>query len=115
MLIFLLLRLDRRTHQHMAARCTWHRAAYEQQVAFGVDPYYFEILCGDALGTHVPGHLLALENPARRLALADRAWRTMRQRVAVSCILHPEIVTLDNASEAFALAGTGHVDHLPVR
>src|SRR6056297_319530 len=112
MLIFLLLRLHRRTHQHMAARCTRHRAANEQQVAFGVYPYDFEVLGGDALGAHVAGHLLALENASGRLALTDRTGRPMRQRVAVRGILHPEIMALDDACKALALAGAGHVDLL---
>src|SRR6056297_393021 len=115
MLIFLLLRLDRRTHQHMAARCACHRAANEQQVAFGVYPYDFEILGGDALGAHVAGHLLALEHASGRLALANGTRRTMRQRVAVRGVLHPEIMALDDAGKTLALAGAGHVDHLTVR
>ena len=64
---------------------------------------------------HVAGHLLAREHAARRLALADRARRTMRQRVAVRRVAHREVPTLDRALEALALRDAGDVDLLADR
>src|SRR5690606_18822015 len=65
-----------------------------------------------AHGTHVAGHLLAREHAARRLALADRAGRAMRQRVAVRRVTHAEVPALDRALEALALGHALDVDHL---
>src|SRR5690625_7441286 len=56
------------------------------------------------------GHFLALEHPPGRLALADGTRRAMRQRVAVRCILHAEIVALAHTAKALALGCAGCLD-----
>src|SRR5690606_9934251 len=49
---------------------------------------------------------------ARGLALADRAGRAVRQRVAVRRVAHAEVPALDRALEALALGHALDVDQL---
>src|SRR5690606_36503125 len=64
--------LDGRTHDDVTTGGTRHCALDQQQVTFGIDTHDFQRLHGYALGAHVSGHLLALENTTRSLALANR-------------------------------------------
>src|SRR6476646_7021437 len=81
-------------------------------MTFGIDLHNFEIHGRTGHITHVPGHLLAREHAARRLALADRTRRTVRQRVAVRRVAHGEVPALDRALEALALGDALEVDGL---
>jgi hypothetical protein len=51
----------------------------QQQVSLGIDANNHEVLGRTAHIAHVPGHFLALEYATRRLVLADRSGRAMRQ------------------------------------
>src|SRR5690606_26329892 len=100
------------THDHVSARCAGNRALHGDQAALGVDPDHFEVLRALLHRTHVAGHLLARKHAAGRLALTDRARRTVRQRVAVRRVAHGEVPALDRALEALALGHALDVDHL---
>src|SRR6185312_6353774 len=104
--------LGRRAHDHVAAGGAGHRALDCDQVALGVHADHFEIHRRTVHGAHVAGHLLAREHAARRLALADRTRRTMRQRVAVRGVAHREVPALDRALETLALGHARDVDDL---
>src|SRR5690606_12525913 len=96
---------------HITARGAWHGTFDQQQVAFRIDTDNFEVLHGDALGTHVAGHLLALENATRGLVLTNRAGGAVGQGVAVGGILHAEVPALDDALKALALGDTRSEEH----
>jgi hypothetical protein len=89
------------------ARRTGNRTLDKQQVALRVHADDLKTLHGHVGGTHVAGHLLALEHAARGLALADGARRAVRQGVAVGRVLRAEVPALDRALEALALGATG--------
>ena len=55
------------------------------------------------------GHLLAFEDPARCLALADRARRPVRNGVAVGGVLTAEVPALDGACVALTLGYAAHI------
>src|SRR5690606_33965240 len=95
--------LHGRTDDDVPARRARDRALDRDQVALAVDLHDFEVHRITAHVAHVAGHLLAREHATRRLALADRTRRAMRQRVAVGGIAHGEVVALDRALEALAL------------
>ena len=84
----------------------------QQQVALGIDANDFEVLRGAAHVTHVAGHLLALEDAARRLVLADGTRRAVRQRVTVGGVLGAEIVALDGTGKSFTDRRANDVDLL---
>src|SRR6185312_1605241 len=107
--------LGRRTHDHVAAGGTGHRALDCDQVALGVHADHFEIHRRTAHVAHLTGHLLAREHAARGLALADRTRRAVRQRVAVGGVAHREVPALDRALEALALGHARDVDDLADR
>src|SRR5688500_540178 len=102
----------RGANDDVAAGRTGNGALDRDQATLGVDLDHLETLHGLLDRTHVTGHLLAREHAARRLALADRARRAMRQRVAVRRVAHLEVMALDRALEALALGHAGHVDDL---
>jgi len=58
------------------------------------------------------GHFLAFEYTSRGLVLADRPRDSMREAIAVTCILRSEVVSLDGPGEAFAFANTPNIDRL---
>ena len=60
-----------------------HRALDHDQPALGVGAHDLQVLGGDADRAHVAGHLLALEDLARVLALAGRAVAAVADRHAV--------------------------------
>src|SRR4029078_5282181 len=111
----LLLRLHGGTNDHVAARSARNRAFDRDEMTIEIDLHDFEIDRGAAHVTHVTGHLLAREHATRRLALADRARRAMRQRVAVRRVAHREVMALDRALETLALRDAGDVDLLADR
>src|SRR5690606_26118286 len=101
-----------RTDDDVTTRSTRNGALDRNQAALGVDLDHFQVLRRLTHVTHVAGHLLALEHAPRRLPLADRTRRAMRQRVAVRGITHGEAPALDRALEALALGHAGDIDHL---
>src|ERR1700761_4680092 len=68
---------------------------------------------GDAIDTHVTGHLLVLEGLAGILTAAGRTDRTMRDRDAVGGAQTTEIPALHAAGKTLTDRGTGNVDKLP--
>src|SRR5688572_7448441 len=102
----------RGANDDVAARRARNRTLDRDQAALGVDLDHLEPLHGLLDRAHVAGHLLAREHATRRLALADGARRTMRQRVAVRRVAHLEVMALDRALEALALGHARHVDDL---
>src|SRR5690348_13274211 len=89
-----------------------HRALDEQQPADRVRADDLEVLLRTVPSTHVPGHLLVLEDAARILAVAGRTVRTVRYRHAVSGAQAAEVPPLHGAGEALALRHAGDVDQL---
>jgi hypothetical protein len=77
-----------------------------------VDADHLQVLHGDPPVAHVSGHLLALEHPARILAIAGRAVRAVRNRHAVTGAQPLETPALHGAGEALADAGAAHIDVL---
>src|SRR5690606_34014841 len=96
----------------VAARRAGHRTLDGDQAALGVDLHHLQALRALRFRTHVAGHLLAREHATRRLALADRTRRAMRQRVAVGRVTHAEVPALDRALETLALGHALDVDQL---
>src|SRR5690606_17540659 len=104
--------LARGTHDDVTTRRTGDGALDCDQAALCVDLDHLQALRGLRVGAHVAGHLLARKHATRGLALADRAGRAMRQRVAVRRVAHAEVPALDRALEALALGDALDVDDL---
>src|SRR5215470_9072516 len=100
-------------HSDPAAVVAGHRALDQDEAALDVGLHHLEIERGDALDTHVPGHLLVLEGLAGILAAAGRAVRAVRDRDAVSGAQAGEVPALHRAGKALADRGAGDVDELP--
>src|SRR5439155_21302977 len=99
-------------HLHDAVARAGHRAADEQQVLARPDVDHGQPALGDALGAHVAGPADALERARRRRRRADRARRAHVVR-AVAGRPAAELVALDRALEALALARARDLDLLP--
>src|SRR5690606_457364 len=104
--------LGGRTHDHVTTSGAGHCALDQQQITLGIDAHDFQGLHGYALGAHVPGHLLALENTTWSLALANRTRDAVGYGVTVSIVLTAEVPALDGTGEAFTLGLTGDVHQL---
>ena len=76
--------LDRRMHDDVGTLVSGNRALDEQQVTLGIDPDHVEVQSRDVVGTHMAGHLLALPDLARILALAGRAVAAVADRHTVA-------------------------------
>jgi hypothetical protein len=105
--------LGSRTHDNVTTSGTGHCTLDQQQITLGIDTHDFQGLHGYALGAHVPGHLLALENTAWCLALANRTRDAVGYGVTVSIVLTTEIPALNGTGKAFTLGLTGDIHHLP--
>ena len=106
----LALGLHGQAHDHATALRTRDGAADQEQVALDVHFDDLQVFHGAAHHAHVTRHALALEHAARRLALADGARGTMRQRDTVGGMVAGEVVPLHGAGKALADGGAGHVD-----
>src|SRR5262249_19351703 len=80
----------------------------EEEIPFGVDANDLVRAGGGALVAHLPGHAHALEDTCR-VGGADGA-RLAHVHGAVRLRAAAELVALDQALEAFALAGACYVD-----
>jgi len=87
-------------------------ADQEQQVPVGVDLHDPDVARGDPLVALAAGHLQALDHPARIAVRADRAAVAEELVGAVALGVDGEVVPLDHAGRAHALAGTDHVHAL---
>jgi hypothetical protein len=84
----------------------------QDQSALGVDGVHDDVLRGDAVPAHPPGHPDALEDAGRRRARPDGAGCAVNAVRAVAGPLALEAVALHDAGEALALAVPGDVDRL---
>src|SRR3954463_4712806 len=75
--------LDGVAHRDPSALGAGNGAFDEDQAALDVGLHHTQIERGDAVDTHVTGHLLVLESLAGILTSAGRTDRTMRNRDAV--------------------------------
>src|SRR5438105_4491212 len=91
-----------------AVHRTRHRAAHEQEIALGVDPYDTQADLGEVAGAHMPGHALAFDDARRVGARRDRS-RLAVPRVAVRLGATVEVMTVDDALEAATLRHAAHL------
>src|SRR3989344_4622470 len=84
----------------------------QQQIAFSVNPHYFQGLHGHALSAHMTGHFFALEYATRSLALANGTRNTVGHGVTVSVVLAAEVPTLDGTGKAFTFGLTSDIHQL---
>src|SRR3954451_11246138 len=104
--------LDGVTHRDPAALGAGNGAFDEDQAALDVGLHHTQIERGDAIDTHVTGHLLVLEGLAGILTSAGRTDRTMRNRHAVGGAQTAEIPALHAAGKTLTDRGAGDVDEL---
>src|SRR5215813_11597119 len=94
--------LDGVAHGDPAAVVAGHRALDQDQPALDIGLHHFEIERGDAIDTHMAGHLLVLEGLAGILAAAGRAMRAVRDRHAVGGAQAMEIPAFHRPGETLA-------------
>src|SRR3954471_10576189 len=99
-------------HLHDAVARPGDRTAHEEQVLARAHVDDGEPALGDALVAHLARAADALEHPRRRRRRADRAGRAHVVR-AVALGAAAELVALDGALEALALADARDADLLP--
>src|SRR5262245_4757708 len=104
--------LDGVAHGDPAAVVAGHRALDQDQPALDIGLHHFEIERGDAIDTHMAGHLLVLEGLAGILAAAGRAMRAVRDRHAVGGAQAMEIPAFHRPGETLADGRAGDVDEL---
>src|SRR5262245_1207370 len=104
--------LDGIAHGDPAAVVAGHCPLDQDEAALDVGLHHLEIEGGDALDTHVAGHLLVLEGLAGILTAAGRAVRAVRDRDAVGGAQAGEVPALHRAGEALADGGAGDIDEL---
>jgi hypothetical protein len=104
--------LDGVAHQHETAGRAGDSAADHDQAFVGVDGRDFDIERGDALVTHMAGHLLAGKGLAGVLPVAGGAGAAMADRHAVAGFEAGEVPALHGAGETLAFAGAANIDFL---
>src|SRR5258705_8993982 len=105
--------LDGIAHGNPAAVVAGDCALDQDEAAIDVGLHHLEIERGNAIDTHVAGHLLVLKGLAGILATASRAVRAVRDRDAVGGAQATEVPALHRTGEALADRGAGDVDELP--
>src|SRR5271165_1925699 len=98
-----------------AALVAGHRTFNQDQAALDIGLHHLQVERGDALDTHMTGHLLVLESLARILAAAGRPMRAVRYRNAMRCAQAAEIPALHGTSKALADRNSGNIDELTNR
>src|SRR5512141_1911015 len=99
-------------HRDPSALGAGNGALDENQAALDVGLHHTQIERGDAIDTHVTGHLLVLEGLAGILTSAGRTDRTMRHRHTVGGAQTAEIPALHAAGKPLTDRGSGDVDEL---
>src|SRR5260221_3128226 len=99
-------------HRDPSALGAGNGAFDQDQAALDVGLNDPKIERGDAIDTHVTGHLLVLEGLAGILTSAGRTDRTMRHRDAVGGAQTAEIPALHAAGKTLTDRGAGDVDEL---
>src|SRR3978361_2376360 len=97
-------------HRDPSAFGAGNGAFDEDQAARNVGLHHAQIERGDAIDTHMTGHLLVLQGLAGILTSAGRTDRTMRDRDTVGGAQAAEIPALDAAREALSAPGAGDTD-----
>src|SRR5579871_4043749 len=104
--------LDGVANPDPAALGAGNRAFDEDQTAFDVGRDHAQIERGDAIYTHVTGHLLVLPGLAGVLTATGRTDRAVRDRHTVGGAQTAEIPALHAAVKTLADRGAGDVDEL---
>src|SRR3954468_21656690 len=104
--------LDGITHRNPSALGAGNGALDEDQAALDVRLHHTQVQRGDAVDTHMTGHLLVLEGLAGILTSAGRTDRTMRNRHTVGGAQTAEIPALHAAGKTLADRSAGDVDEL---
>src|SRR6202011_117040 len=104
--------LDGIAHCDPSALGAGNGALDEDQAARDVGLHHAQIERGDAIDTHVTGHLLVLEGLAGILTSAGRSDRTMRYRDTVGGAKPAEIPAFHAAGKTLADRGAGDIDEL---
>src|SRR6201998_1037701 len=99
-------------HRDPSALGAGNGAFDEDQAALNIGLHDAQIERGDAIDTHVTGHLLVLEGLAGILTSAGRTDRTMRYRHTVGGAKAAEIPPLHAAGKALADRRAGDIDEL---
>src|SRR4029079_3038215 len=94
---------------HVPAVAAGHRSLDDQDVLVAVHPHHGQVLLRDPVRAHVSGGAHALEHAAGEGRRADGAGRAVEHR-SVRGRASAEVVALDHALEALALAGADDVD-----
>src|SRR3984885_8499619 len=96
------LLLHRVAHRNPPAFDARNGAFHHDQAALNIGLHHLQIERGDPLDAEMTRHLLVLEGPARILATAGRADRTMRDRHAMAGAQAGEIPAFHAAGPALA-------------
>src|SRR5437660_7383978 len=99
-------------HRDPSALGAGNGAFDQDQAALDVGLHHAQIERGDAIDTHVAGHLLVLEGLAGILTAAGRTDRTVRDRHAVGGAQTAEIPALHAAGKTLTDRGAGDIDEL---
>src|SRR5438876_2959281 len=99
-------------HRDPTALGAGNGAFDQDQAAFDIGLHHTQIERGDAVDTHMTGHLLVLPGLAGVLPAAGRTDRTVRDRHAVGGAQAAEIPALHAAGKALADRGAGDIDKL---
>src|SRR6266852_1007409 len=100
------------THRDPTALGAGNGAFDQDQAALDIGLHHTQIERGDAVDTHVAGHLLVLPGLAGIMTAAGRTDRTVRDRHAVGGAQAAEIPALHAAGKALADRGAGDIDKL---
>src|SRR6185312_3329242 len=102
--------LDRVGDGQPSALVARDRALDEQKAADRIRADHLQVLLSAIARTHVPGHLLVLEDSAWILAITGRTVRAVRNGNTVRCSQTAKAPALHRAGEALALRDAGDVD-----
>src|SRR6516164_3888446 len=104
--------LDGVAHPDPAALGAGNGAFDEDQTALDIGLHDAKVERGEAVDTHVAGHLLVLPGLAGGLTITGRTDRAVRDRHTVRGAQTAEVPALHAAGKALTDRGAGHVDEL---
>ncbi len=85
----------------------------QQQIAYVIDSYDFQILRGTAIVTIVSRHPLPWKYSTRILRHSDGTRTVMAERITVAGTIGTEVMSLDRAGEPFTQRGSCDINLLP--
>jgi hypothetical protein len=100
------------TYKDPAALGSRDSATYKDQTPFHIYRHNGKILNRHSPITHVAGHFLALENPARILILTRRSVRSVRHRYTVRCPKTGEPMPFHRTGKSLTDRCACHIDKL---